>query len=556
MKVEYSKALLSITHRFAAAAKRHPYLLVLLVVAFSFRFSGIFWGIPPFDAGTYHPDEPKIIVGAHRFPQDILLRQDLRYPTACHYTLGALTWPIKKLLEPSGYDWLFVYMTGRLLSVTLGTATVLLVFLLARRYYGRPHAIVAASALAFSMFHVTNSAWATTDVTTSFLLSLFLLLLVSTIERQSLWLSVFTGVTLGMLVGSKYTGAFAVIPLFVLVFTHETTQQQSRPLMARVIRFSTNKIIWIVGCSSLLIFILSTPGILLHPEAFLSSIESERTRMAQSKLPIYELSVWSNNFAILVRTMGLPLALFSCLGLCISCFSRKRFEIALASLVIVYLLYFGSALAPRYVIMIMPILAIFAARALMFFFSAKSTWVRMGSLAVCLGVLLHAFWYSASAIVSRYPDNRTIVTQYISEQIPSGSTIGIAYTSEKYDYPRHLWRYPRIDLSVLRYVDFLESPEFIVVSSNDANKIVATLQSDLLGEDFTFPASLAHQWYRKSPPSPEIFAFFHSLYFSDQTKYELLKKFTPRHMLAPIEFPPPTIEIFRRTHNEPWKAEL
>lgn len=200
---------------------RHKYLLILIIVTFALRFSGVFWGLPPFDTKLYHPDESKIISGAFQFPQDIIQRTDLRYPTGLHYTLGIVAWPVKKFINASdysSYSYSFVHLTGRLLSILFGTTTVLLVYILANRLYDKSHAIIASSIVSFSIFHVTNSAWATTDVTSSFFLTLFLLLLIPTIEKRSFRLAIFTGASMGMLTGIKYPGAIAVVGLFVYVF--------------------------------------------------------------------------------------------------------------------------------------------------------------------------------------------------------------------------------------------------------------------------------------------------------------------------------------------------
>ena len=542
------QALLSMQRHVAIAIKSHPYLFSLLVVAFGFRLSGVFWGLPPFDERIYHPDEPKIIRGAQRFPLLSGL-EDLRYPTACHHMLGALTWPIKKVLEAIDYGANgFVYLSGRVLSVVLGTATVLLIYLLARRFYDKLHALVAATALAFSMFHVTNSAWATTDVATSFFLTLFLLLTTQAIEHQTACRAIIAGVALGLLVGSKYTGAIAVVPLFVLVLNYQRFQK-SDSLWRLSVAFCTDKVLWVVGLSSLFVFLLSTPGILLNPDVFLSSIEYERARMAQSQLPLSDIYVWKTTFAMLVRTLGTPLAVSACLGLCISCISRRSFEIAIAALVAIFIFYFGSSLYPRYVIMIMPVLAIFSARALLFFHSSKRPWLRIGSLLVSTCVLLNAFSYCALAILSCYPDTRSAATHYSRENIPSGSTIGIAYTSTKIGWKRHPWRYPKIDFDAVQYVDFLKAPEYIVVSSYDSDNILEALQSGLLTADFAVRPDDVNKWYERSPPNPLIFETFYNLYFSESPRYELVQRFSPDNLLAPIEFPPPVIEVFRKKHH-------
>ena len=532
-------------------AGKEPHLFVLIVVAFALRISGVFWGLPPFDDKIYHPDEPKIIVGAHNFPRDVAERTDLRYPTALHYTLGALVWPLKKLLEVSGYglySFPVVHMAGRLLSVGFGTATVLLLYFLANRIYDRSHALVASVACCFSMFHVTNSAWATTDVATSFWLTLLLFLLIHAIEKRSVFLNICTGAALGMLVGTKYTGAIAVVPLLVLVVAYQRSRHPDC-LWRQGIAVCRDPVIWVVCISALVVFLITTPGIWLNPVAFYSSLEYERARMLQSSLPLWDIEVWRNLLIQVCRTMGWPLAISAFLGLWVSiaaCYGA--FEISIVLLTVVFVVAFGNALLARYLIMLLPVFALLSARFLLAFSPARCPYARFGGLLVAFCVLLHAGCYSVLAVVSRYPDTRSIAAQYIREHIPPGSTIGIAYTSARHGWKRHGWRYPSIDFNVLPYVDFLEGPQFVIVSSYDGDQIRQTLETGVLSSAFALPPSLAHQWYENSPPSPAIFNFFHELYYSEDSAYTLVRKFSPPHLFAPIEFPPPVIEIFRRRH--------
>jgi hypothetical protein len=533
------------------AGKNNPLLVALLCVAFVFRLAGVFWGIPPFDSNYYHPDEPKIIDGAFQFPRHIFTNYDLRYPTAYPYILGALIWPAKKILTLSGFDaYSFVFMNGRIFSVILGTLAVLFTYLLVTRaFLDKRRGLIAACVLAFSMFHVTNSALATTDVATSFWLVLFLYLLIPSIERQSLRGALASGVTLGMLVGTKYTGLIAVIPLFLLVFRYHMSRNWGSLWPCAVVAFPTDKILWIVGIASICTFLLTTPGIVLHPHSFVLSLLSENARSAAMRHPLYQFDSWVVIFTRLTQTIGLPLVLCSFVGLCIASTSRHAFDVALAALVAAFFLFFGTALLQRYVIMIMPVLAVLSSGSLSLLLSAGPRWVRGAGAVLCIGILVHASWYSASAVLSRYPDTRTIAAEYIREHIPPGSTIGIAYTSQEYPWPNHIWRYPKIDFNVFKYVDFLEAPEFVVVSSYDAEPIRDVLQSGVLSQNFVFPASRASEWYKNSPPGSEIFAFFQGLSESKIGQYQRLKSFSPKRSLAPIESPVPTIEIFQRPPN-------
>jgi hypothetical protein len=318
------------------------YLACLLLVTIGLRLSGIFWGIPPFDTGYYHPDEPKLVWGAYRFPDEIVDRLDLRYPTGLHALAGALTWPAKKLVETQGSDsYKAVYLGGRVISVLMGTATVLLVYLLARKRYGQVVGLAAATGMAFSLLHVTNSSWLTTDVATSFYLALFLLLVVITLERRSIWWALAAGVSLGLLVGTKYTGALAMLPLAILVFaSHRPAAGGSlwRSLLATL----TDPRLWAIGIAAGLVYLASTPATLAHPKAFLLSLRQEQERLALDRLPLYRLENWSLAIHSTIQAMGLPLALAALLGLVLSLFRRGAFELALSALVAAF--YITSAM--------------------------------------------------------------------------------------------------------------------------------------------------------------------------------------------------------------------
>jgi hypothetical protein len=296
-------------------------LFLLIIVAFSLRLSGIFWGIPPYDASYYHPDEPKVIEGAYHFPGDIFTRQDLRYPTAFHYLIGLLTWPIRFVSQQTKLDTFQVtYMVGRFLSVAMGTGTILLVYWLAKRRYNEPISLIAATLLAFMMFHVSNSSLAKTDVATSFFLALFLLLLLILLDHKSIWLALVTGAVLGLLVGTKYTGAFVIIPFLILILVNAFQELVSKnSIQKRILPAFSNQYLWIISISALMVFLISTPTILIRPSIFFSSIQFEQDCLEQFRLAFYELNTWKNAFYDLTTAVGFPLAIIASLSLISAC---------------------------------------------------------------------------------------------------------------------------------------------------------------------------------------------------------------------------------------------
>jgi len=208
--------------------KEHQMLAAILGVGFLLRISGILWGIPFPDPleGIYHPDEPNIITGAVEFPGHILTNQNFVYPTFFSYFLGFITFPLRLFFDafdvpgPGGMGsnlYYVVTVIGRFCSALAGTGTIFLTYLLAKNIYDQRRALLASAFLALTFYHASNSSVATTDVLTSFFLVLFLIVLrraFLTPETTSFF--VISGVILGLLVGTKYTGAIAVLAIVVM----------------------------------------------------------------------------------------------------------------------------------------------------------------------------------------------------------------------------------------------------------------------------------------------------------------------------------------------------
>jgi hypothetical protein len=192
----------------------------------------------------------------------------------------------------------------------------------------------------------------------------------------------------------------------------------------------------------------------------------------------------------------------------------------------------------------MPLLAVFASAALSTPLNSPNRIIHITGIAAIVVVAGYSLFYSTVAIMSRYPDTRTLAAEYIDTFIPEGSSIGIGYTSLDYKWT-HPWRYPKIYFENFEYVDFLDEPEYLILSSYDFGMIRKTIQSGVLNLDNSLPEQYYRDWYRYSPPSPEIFKFNKELMTGSKSKYELIKIFFPK-FFVPTAFLNPTIEIYKK----------
>ena len=341
----------------------NPLIFALLVFSATIRAYGVFWGVTvsPFDISLYHPDEPKVIHGAFNFPSDILKRTDLRYPTAQHYIIGILSWPLAKLAGVagiSGYD--AVYMSARAISVAMGTLSVGFTYLAGRKIFNHHVGLLSAAMLSVAPMHVANSSWATLDVPNSLWLIVFCWLLVRSNSCLQHW--GWLGFTLGLLVGTKYTGGMAVVVLLAAVVA-ELRQSSSWGYTVR--ELAANRRLWAIGGIAAAVFFASTPSILINPDNFFESIAFLRAQLANAGQPLWQTSVWTQQFHKFASALGIPIVIAGGIGIA-GCFvlasGRKLRPFAL--MLLVFCCYFGGALIPRYIIFVAPLCALLAGYAL------------------------------------------------------------------------------------------------------------------------------------------------------------------------------------------------
>jgi 4-amino-4-deoxy-L-arabinose transferase-like glycosyltransferase len=235
-------------------------MAAILAGAAALRFIGLGAGIP-YGIGV---DEPQILdraVGMMR--SGSFHPQFFDYPTlyiyvqlvtACvRFLAGAMSGEWQSLAEVSPAAF---FVWGRAVTATLGTLTVLLVYLIGIRWGTRP-ALLGAALMAVMPLHVRESHYILTDVPVTFFVALTLLLALRAHEQPRAAAFAWAGATAGLAAATKYPGALAlVLPLVALWMTPAT--RPSRPVGALVT----------MGAAGLT-FLLAAPYTVLDLPAFL-----------------------------------------------------------------------------------------------------------------------------------------------------------------------------------------------------------------------------------------------------------------------------------------------
>lgn len=220
------------------------------------------------DAGIPHAigiDEPQIMERAvammksgdfnPRFFDWPSLTIYLQLAVACFtFLMGAMDGIWRNLDHVGPAD---MYLNGRALTASFGTATVWLVYLIGTRW-GQAQGLVAAALCAVIPYHVRESHYVLADVPTAFFTTLALWLALRAHERTTLFRFALAGAAVGLAASAKYNGAVAiVVPLAVAWLSTGSAAERGRRSV-------------IVAVAAAAAFLAGTPCALLDLPTFLN----------------------------------------------------------------------------------------------------------------------------------------------------------------------------------------------------------------------------------------------------------------------------------------------
>lgn len=199
------------------------WLAAIVAVAAAARFWGLRFGLPQTNT---RPDESVIIDVSLQFLRGNFHPTFYDYPWVymwtstglylVYYVWGLVTGffhaPADLVASWRDY-WIPFFMINRAMSAVVGTATILVVFRIARRLWDDTTGLVAALFMALAFLHVRDSHYATTDVTMTFLLMLSLMFLVAGHARNRRRDFVVGGLIGSLAMATKYNALLLIVPL-------------------------------------------------------------------------------------------------------------------------------------------------------------------------------------------------------------------------------------------------------------------------------------------------------------------------------------------------------
>ena len=415
-------------------------LAVVLALALVLRLQSVASGLP---YALVNPDEATVVPKAVEVAGGQLNPMFFYYPSLFFYLLAAVFWLVSPfwalihgelLVHPGALivDAGAFYLIGRLVTVAFGVAAVALVYLLGRRAYGTAAGLLAAAFLAVAPLHVQYSYLAVTDVPAVTLGLLGLLLLHGAAQGRGLRRLTAGAVVVGLAASTKYNLGILVLPATVAAL------YAGRPVVNAAVAAGGSALRTWIRLLALrlylpmgLAFVFASPFIVLDWRRFVEQFSRQSTIVQRGWLGFENVGngYWYNLNVNLAGALGLVLLLLALAGLAWALWRRAPLDLMLAPTIIVYFAYVSSwnELADRYMLLLVPLLLLLAARVCSVLWRVRPAWHRAlapsAAALVALAIALPLMDSLAHNRALADPDVRERAKAWVERTIEPGATI-------------------------------------------------------------------------------------------------------------------------------------
>ncbi|MCI0568621.1 MAG: glycosyltransferase family 39 protein [Acidobacteria bacterium] len=418
-----------------AGWKRRDTLLLALIVTGGAvaRFYGLAFGLP--HQGV-RPDELTLIARVMNFFSWDLNPRFFSYPSLLMYILFAAYntyfWlglalgrfqSISDLIAAYARDPSSFYLISRGISALFGTLSILAVYKVAFRLFGKVEALLAACFLAFAYLHVRDSHFGTTDVPVTFFV------IASYVGMGALWDSPSTrhstvaGLFAGLAASTKYMGVLLWAPMLLARLLAPSSADRPRPQ-------SRDWSLILFGLAFAAAFLAGTPFALVEATRIRSDFAREVRAVWAFGYPLPP--GWIYHLTCSLRYgLGVPLFGASLAG----CFVLLRRDWRKASFLLSFpLLYYtlmgkGNRDFVRYAIPLVPFLCVTAAVFLAYLHTLARRRLSDAWGSILLAAAACLLLVPSIVSVVRFDsllsmeDTRVSARRYVERLIPAGSTI-------------------------------------------------------------------------------------------------------------------------------------
>jgi hypothetical protein len=406
----------------------HVILGAIVLVGLALRLWSLGYGLP----AVYNMDEVPILNRALTFAKGDPNPHNFLYPTlyfyalfaweACYLLVGRLLgWFASAsafqnafFVDPSGH-----FLAARLLGALVGTATIVVVFLLGLRLYGRQVALGAALFMAVAPLAVRDAHYIKLDVPVTFFaaLSLWALAAVSIdglrASKPRTW--VLAGAFAGLAISTHYYAAFLAAPFIgAAAVAWKGGLPPARALTLLVI----------AGVATVVAFALTSPFFFLE----LKAVARDFTELREVDIDRAVRLGWSSSMGaylvLLERAVTWPVLLLAVWGLVVSLRDWRR-GLPAAAFIAAFMLFVSNTFpVSRYLNILLPSIAVLAALGA-WQISRRAGVHRLRAMAA-LCVVVAVMPAIGSISWNRFlgtDDTRTLAQRFVEREIPAGASV-------------------------------------------------------------------------------------------------------------------------------------
>jgi 4-amino-4-deoxy-L-arabinose transferase-like glycosyltransferase len=334
----------------------------------------------------------------------------------------------RPLVLTSAPDGLTYMLLGRGVSAALGTATIPLVFVIARRLAGRVAGLVAAALLACAVLHLRDSHFFTVDISLVFFCVVTWAAALAMADTGKRWTYAAAGIAFGCALACKYTAVF-LGPLIVVAHACSPRAPRSlRPYSA-----------WgrwaLAGCVPLLlgvaVFLVLDPMVLLYQDKFRQDVREQITGpLLGGARPLWNAHFrdvqpqlyWFTN--LLPWGIGPAFMAWGLAGVVWLVTRRTRLAIAAAAYPLAHYAIAGQTVTPfmRYSLPLIPALAV-AGGVLSADLLSRPRWRRAAIVCTAIVLVLTAAYAAAYMNIYSSPDARLEASRVLHDTVLPGAAV-------------------------------------------------------------------------------------------------------------------------------------
>ncbi len=565
-------------------------ILIGLIVlgALVVRFYGLDWALP------YHfnSDERVMIISAEKIrTAESLARLPVGdskffiYPPLLMHLLILVAAPVFHFSPFSPADPVsstLYYVLGRGISAAFGTATVVLVYALGKQAYSRGAGLLGAAFLAFSVLHVRDSHFFTTDVPMTFFLVLLMLLALRIAEGGGARTWIAAGLGAGLAITTKQT-SLMFFP--VLLLAHLMASFRGRSGFPAVRETALSSAFWkpllLFGVIAAVTAMAMNPYALLAPREFLAQVATVSKYIGGSDQRNWvfqftgtTFSYWFTN--LLWFGMGPLLMVAGLIGVLWALSRRKPADVLILFFLALYLGTIGRGFMKfiRYAIPLIPFLALLGARWLVEIRDRARGATRQVLSAAAAAVLLSSLFLTVAYLnIYRVGDARVLASRWIQETIPPGTTVvadnsnttpllGTPFTQPGF-FDNYILCLNRDECVVQdRYtIKVMNMKSYNSQSLNPPERFEGYVRERLQGAEYVIVGDEFYEQYRRRETDyPAVVRFYREL-FAGKLGFREVRTFQTRPSLFGLVwdddrselsfrlFDHPKVRIFRRAAN-------